>query len=230
MPPRYPQRFKLANDAYQRTCQPSIWKSFIEQSKREREGANLVVSACSIDNSDLLLNRRLKFGSLAGVCTYQRVTWCQGINLTLLRSSATFLAYPGLVDFAQFLTIVSIGLSLCSILLGVNGVVDEKLTLLQHNVDCGRQGSVYQSPNFMHDSESEEEFEEIAVLLDRHFRVMLFSVQCFFLAVLASTAWAIYGAVHKTQPFTVRYLFFILAVACFLGILLAMLRWNRRLV
>lgn len=49
-------------------------------------------------------------------------------------SSTTFLAFPGLVDAAQFLTILSIGLSLCSIMMGINGVVDEKLSGLQHEL------------------------------------------------------------------------------------------------
>lgn len=54
------------------------------------------------------------------------------IHPFLLRSSVAFLAVPGLVDVAQFLIIVSIGLSLGSVVMGFNSEVDEKLSDLQY--------------------------------------------------------------------------------------------------
>jgi hypothetical protein len=50
-------------------------------------------------------------------------------------SSVAFLAVPNLVDVAQFLIILSIGLSLGSVVMGFNGDVDEKLSELQYIPD-----------------------------------------------------------------------------------------------
>jgi hypothetical protein len=53
-------------------------------------------------------------------------------------SSVAFLAIPNLVDVAQFFIILSIGLSLCCVVMGFNGDVDEELSKLQYNPDTSQ--------------------------------------------------------------------------------------------
>ena len=43
MPPNYPRRFLAARREYRRTLQPAQWQSFIDQVKRERVAANVMV-------------------------------------------------------------------------------------------------------------------------------------------------------------------------------------------
>lgn len=54
------------------------------------------------------------------------------IRCIRLRSSVAFLAVPELVDVAQCLVILSIGLSLGCVTMGFNGEVEEQLSRLRH--------------------------------------------------------------------------------------------------
>lgn len=45
MPPNYLRRFHAAYDVYLRTFQPASWQSFLDQVRKERAAANVVVSS-----------------------------------------------------------------------------------------------------------------------------------------------------------------------------------------
>jgi hypothetical protein len=68
----------------------------------------------------------------------------------------------------------------------------------------------------------------MGLAMEQHYIMLLLSVLCFYLSVLAFTAYNIYTSVFVTKSFTVRYLFFVMATS---GLIIAMgiiLRWNRR--
>jgi hypothetical protein len=63
--------------------------------------------------------------------------------------------------------------------------------------------------------------------MEQHYIMLLLSVLCFYLSVLAFTAYSIYASVFVTKSFTVPYLFYAMASS---GLLIAMgsiLHWNR---
>jgi len=132
----------------------------------------------------------------------------------LLASSVAFLAVPNMVDFAQFLIIVSIGLSLGCVVIGFNSEVDERLSELQL---IGIRDSL----------ESDTAVASMARAMEQHYTVLLLSVLCFFLAVFAFTAYSIYASVFVLKSFTVRYLFFVMATSCLMIIMGVIVRWNR---
>jgi len=46
MPPSYLRRFHAAYDAHRKTLQPAPWESFLDQVRKERAAANVVVRSC----------------------------------------------------------------------------------------------------------------------------------------------------------------------------------------
>lgn len=153
-------------------------------------------------------------------------------SLRLLRSSVAFLAVPNMVDIAQFFIIVSIGLSLGCVVMGFNGLVDEKLSELQytrpHISQYAPPQYFFSQVNLRQYNRSNKELTDMARAMEQHYTMLLLSVLCFFLSVFAFTAYNIYASVFVTKSFTVRYLFFAMAAS---GLIIAMgviLRWNRQ--
>jgi hypothetical protein len=72
--------------------------------------------------------------------------------------------------------------------------------------------------------------EDMARALEEHYTVLLLSILCFFLSVVAFTAYSIYASVFVAKFFTVRYLFFGMAVSGLMTIIWVIVRWNRRLL
>ena len=133
MPPNYSGRFSTSYDLYRQTLQRAQWQAFLDQVRKERAAANVVVSNIT-SISPYLVDLLVTYTSGRPVfCS--RMIWCLlGISpysLLLVRSSVAFLAVPNLVDFAQFLIIASIGLSLGCVVIGFNSEVDERLSELQ---------------------------------------------------------------------------------------------------
>lgn len=61
--------------------------------------------------------------------------------------------------------------------------------------------------------------------IEQHFIMLLISVLCFYLSVLAFTGYNIRTSVSMTRPFTV----FVMATCSLIIIMGIVLRWNRRL-
>ena len=140
-------------------------------------------------------------------------SWHVKTKLTFfkIRSSVAFLAVPNLFNIAQFFIIVSIGLLLGCVVMGFNGEVDEKLSRLQN------------IPAPTH-RERNKQVAEMGHAIEQHFIMLLISVLCFYLSVLAFTGYSICTTVSMTRPFTV----FIMATCSLIIIMGIVLRWNRR--
>jgi hypothetical protein len=137
MPPNYSRRFDTAYNEYRRTLQPASWTSFLDLVRKERAAANVVVSSrvpyvtpSTTHQPIWMFNLTVRVAASVWILFFSADY--NTIQSLILRSSVAFLAVPGLVDFAQFFIIVSIGLSLGCVVMGFNGEVGEKLSGLQH--------------------------------------------------------------------------------------------------
>jgi hypothetical protein len=139
MPPNYLRRFNAAHDVYRRTRQRAAWHLFLDQVRKERAAANVVVSSSPIILQYFVDNQCHFFGVrplgrfVTSVCFSGPLVRLR--RSLFISSSVAFLAVPNLVDVAQFLIILSIGLSLGSVVMGFNGDLDEKLSELQYIPD-----------------------------------------------------------------------------------------------
>ena len=64
-------------------------------------------------------------------------------------------------------------------------------------------------------------------LLNQHAIMLMLSVVCFFLALIAYAAWSIYYSVFVGKSFTVRFLFYAIALASLLAVAVLGYLWNR---
>jgi len=69
---------------------------------------------------------------------------------------------------------------------------------------------------------------EMGRAMEQHYTMLLFSILCFYLALLAFTAYSIYASVFVAKSFTIPHAFYALATSGLLITMAFILHWNRQ--
>jgi len=74
--------------------------------------------------------------------------------------------------------------------------------------------------------QDEKQLTAVAGVMEEHYTVLLLSVLFFFVSVVAYTSYSVFSSVNVTNTFTVRYLWFIAAVAGLMVVFMYIFYWN----
>lgn len=154
-------------------------------------------------------------------------------------ASVAFLAVPNLVDISQCLIIISMGLSLSCVIMGLNAKVGEKLSEVEQislqsmwitfSLSLCIRSNQLTAASYYSESQRLDQLAEMARAMDQHTMILLLSILCFFLSLFVFTTWSIYSSVFGlNKTYTVKFVFYALAVAGLTAVAGVNLHWNRR--